>query len=148
MCEIIVSTVMNEGADILLSLDDLLLPEDFERTFADFSNSEDVLFGPPSLILFEGQPSAENSYPDAVAPLQFPETTSSSGNVPKTALSELGAPPQRQRSGSSAKAAGKIERKAEQNRCASLVAGGGCIQVIADVSPLTAACQRASHPAC
>ena len=115
---------MNEGADLLPSLDDLLLPEEFEQNFVDFGNSEDVLFGPPSLILYEGQLSGENRYQDAVAPLHFPEAASSSADGQNITPPVQGDPPQRQRSGSTAKAAGKIERKAEQNKCAAAVVVG------------------------
>ena len=126
---------MNEGSGFLPSLDDLLLPEEFEPNFADFSNSEDVLFGPPSLILFEGQPSGENRYQDSAAPLQFPEDASTSGDVPTSTPSDQGAPPLRQRSGSSAKAASKIERKAEQNRCAAAVLGGKRVKPVPERIP-------------
>ena len=106
--------VMCEALDSLPSLGDLLLPEDFEQTLADFDQSEDVLFGPSSLLLFERPPTTKNH---AVAPLPFTETASNPEDAPRSGPAEEAARPQRQRLSSSASAAIKHERKLELNRC-------------------------------
>ncbi len=113
---------MNDTDGLLPSLDDLLRPSDFDlhRSLAEYSNQvsqEDLLFGPPSLILFEGPPQAEDHWRDGDAALQFPEATgTSSGDQTSPRAPDQSAAAPRQRSGSSGRAAGKVERKAEQNR--------------------------------
>ncbi len=113
---------MNNTDGVLPSLDDLLLPNDSDlhQSFADYSHQasqEDLLFGPPSLILFEGPPQAEDHWRDGDAVLQFPEATgTSSGDQTSPRAPDQSAAAPRQRSGSSGKAPGKVERKAEQNR--------------------------------
>ena len=114
--------MMNDTDGLLPSLDDLLRPSDFDlhRSLAEYSNQvsqEDLLFGPPSLILFEGPPQAEDRWRDGDAALQFPEATgTSSGDQTSPRAPDQSAAAPRQRSGSSGKGPGKVERKAEQNR--------------------------------
>ena len=111
--------MMNDTAIHLPALDELLLPNDLDlhQSLADYStHPEDVLFGPPSLILFERPSQLEERWCDGDADLQFPEARSSSGDGPASTAPDQSAPPPRQRSSSSGRAAGKVERKAEQNR--------------------------------
>lgn len=103
------------------NLDELLLPNDLDlyHSLADYShNPEEALFGAASLILLERPPSqVEDHWRHEDAVLQFAEAQSSSGDGSMPAAPEQSAPPPRQRSSSSSRAAGKVERKAEQNRC-------------------------------
>ena len=120
---------MNATDGLLPSLDDLLLPSapDLHQSLIDYSNHQEDfrLFGPPSLILFEGPPQTGDLWRDGDAVLQFPEAereASSGEQASPTAPEHSAAPdhstaaPRQRSSGSSGKAAGKVERKAEQNR--------------------------------
>ena len=124
-------SVMNDTDGVLPSLDDLLLPSasDLHQSLVDYSNHQDsVLFGPPSLILFESPPQAEDHWRDGGAILQFSRAAgASSGEHESPAAPDHSAAAPRQRSGSSGRGAGKVERKAEQNRRDDAAASSECL---------------------